>query len=116
MTEREALNALRAAFTAGVSGAAPDLTARQSALLLTVGLSAGPHTVRGLAAELDVSKPVISRAVDRLEALCLVRRVRDERDLRSVFIERTPAGSAFLRAMARPILGLGRTKPVKKAA
>jgi hypothetical protein len=34
-----------------------DLTSRQFGVFLTVYLTAGPHTVRGLAAELNVSKP-----------------------------------------------------------
>jgi len=43
-----------------------DLTSRQFGVFLTVYLTAGPHTVRGLAAELNVSKPAITRALDRL--------------------------------------------------
>ena len=104
INEREALEFLKSAFTASVSGDAPDLTARQSAILMVVALERGPHTVRGLAAELELSKPVITRAVDKLESLGLVRRQTDERDLRSVFIVRTQAGTTFLRAMARPIV------------
>ena len=44
-----------------------DLTARQMAILLTVYLEPPPHTVRGLAARLNVTKPVITRALDTLE-------------------------------------------------
>ena len=40
----------------------PDLTNRQMALLMLVYLTPGPHTVRGLAHILGVSKPVITRA------------------------------------------------------
>src|SRR3546814_20940266 len=43
----------------------PDLTNRQLALLLIVYLLPGPHTVRGLAARLHVSKPVITREFGR---------------------------------------------------
>jgi len=116
VTEREALEFLKTAFAASVAGDAPDLTARQSAILMVVALEAGPHTVRGLAARLDLSKPVVTRALDKLEALELVRRVSDEQDLRSVFIERTPAGSAFLRAMARPICKGEAPKPKAERA
>lgn len=81
----------------------PDLTNRQMALLLVVYLNPGPHTVRGLAARLGVSKPVITRALNTLGALGYLRRQRDERDLRNVFVERTPQGLAFLDAFAELI-------------
>lgn len=120
MTERAALEFLKTVFTSSVAGDAPDLTARQTAILMVVALDGGPHTVRGLAAALDVSKPVITRAVDKLEALGLVRRHSDEHDLRSVFIERTEAGMTFLRALAKPVLKgaaqRGRVQKVAKAA
>ena len=51
---------------------APDLTMRQMAILLTIYLDPPPHTVRGLAARLDVTKPVITRALDTMGALKLV--------------------------------------------
>lgn len=52
----------------------PDLSARQMALLLTVYLTEPPHTVRGMAKLLNVSKPAITRALDRLTSLKLIRR------------------------------------------
>ena len=57
---------------------APDLTMRQAAILLTIYLDPPPHTVRGLAAQLGVTKPVITRALDTMGALKLVSRHRDE--------------------------------------
>ncbi|MEM9739182.1 MAG: MarR family transcriptional regulator [Pseudomonadota bacterium] len=117
MSERDALDVLKAAFTSSVSGDAPDLTARQSAILMVVALEPGPHTVRGLAIRLDLAKPVITRAVDRLESLGLVQRLSDERDLRSIFIERTEAGTKFLRALAKPICNVSpRTRRAPKVA
>lgn len=74
----------------------PDLTNRQMALLLIVYLQAGPHTVRGLARELNVSKPVITRALNRLGALGYLRRERDERDRRNIYVTRTTEGAHFL--------------------
>ena len=67
------------------------------ALLLTVYLTPPPHTVRGLAETLKVSKPAITRALDRLSELDMVRRKIDENDRRSVLIQRTVRGSVFLR-------------------
>ena len=79
-----------------VQSARPDLTNRQMALLLVVYLMDGPHTVRGLASRLKVSKPVVTRALNTLGALGYLRRQKDESDLRNIFVERTPQGSAFL--------------------
>lgn len=75
----------------------PDLSARQLGVFLTVYLSEGPHTVRGLAAELNVSKPAITRALDRLGELDLARRKLDPMDRRSVLVQRTLKGAALLR-------------------
>lgn len=74
----------------------PDLTNRQMALLLVVYLSPGPHTVRGLARVLNVSKPVVTRALNRLGALGYLRRQRDDTDKRNIFIARTSEGAEFL--------------------
>lgn len=78
----------------------PDLTNRQMALLLLVYLSPGPHTVRGLAAKLKVSKPVITRALNTLGAIGYIRRQKDESDLRNIFVERTTQGHEFLETFA----------------
>lgn len=74
----------------------PDLTNRQMALLLLVYLNPGPHTVRGLARALNVSKPVVTRALNRLGALGYLRRQRDDSDKRNIFVARTSEGAAFL--------------------
>lgn len=75
---------------------APDLTSRQMAVLLTVYLTPQPHTVRGLAATLNVSKPAITRALDRLSGYDLIRRKTDDTDRRSVLVQRTVTGSVYL--------------------
>ncbi len=82
----------------------PDLTTRQMAILLTVYLTPQPHTVRGLAKSLNISKPAITRALDRLGLLDLARRKRDTDDLRSVLVQRTVKGSVYLREFADAIL------------
>lgn len=74
----------------------PDLTNRQMAILLLVYLVDGPHTVRGLAGRLGVSKPVVTRALNTLGALSYIRRRRDDSDLRNIFVDRTAQGQAFL--------------------
>jgi DNA-binding MarR family transcriptional regulator len=95
-----------------------DLSARQLGVFLTCYLNEGGHTVRGLAAELNVSKPAITRALDRLGELDLARRKVDPMDRRSVLVQRTPKGSAFLRDL-RTIMteaSGGGKKSAKRAA
>jgi DNA-binding MarR family transcriptional regulator len=79
----------------------PDLTNRQMALMLLVYLTPGPHTVRGLAHVLGVSKPVITRALNTLGSLGYLRRVRDEADRRNVFVAKTSTGQDFLESFER---------------
>ena len=74
-----------------------DLSSRQLGVFLTCYLQEGAHTVRGLAADLNVSKPAITRALDRLGELDLARRKVDPMDRRSVLVQRTLKGTAFLR-------------------
>jgi DNA-binding MarR family transcriptional regulator len=97
LTFDQALDIWRGAALDAVRGGRPDLTMRQMAVLLTVYLKPAPHTVRGLAAELNVSKPAVVRAVDRLEELEFVRRREDPADKRNVLIERTVKGAVYLR-------------------
>ncbi|MGF7158943.1 DNA-binding MarR family transcriptional regulator [Rhodoligotrophos appendicifer] len=78
----------------------PDLSVRQVTILLTVYLEPPPHTVRGLAAKLSVSKPVITRALDSMGKLELISRRRDESDRRNVLIQRTVKGSLYLERLA----------------
>lgn len=93
----QALDLWRGAIVESVRRDAPDLSARQMALLLTVYLTPPSHTVRGLAIALNVSKPAVTRALDRLSEYGLVRRKVDDTDRRSVLIQRTVKGSVFLR-------------------
>lgn len=90
---------------ASVAGDMPDLSARQTAVLMCVYLEEGPHTVRSLAARLDVTKAVISRAIDRLKSYGYIVRADDPRDRRSIVLRRTPDGINYLRAFANLIQG-----------
>jgi DNA-binding MarR family transcriptional regulator len=92
----DGLDLWRRALCESVRRAGPDLSARQMAILLTVYLTPAPHTVRGLAELLRVSKPAVTRALDRLGMLGFARRKRDEADKRSVLVQRTVKGSVFL--------------------
>ena len=88
---------------ASVASDMPDLSARQTAVLMCVYLEEGPHTVRSLAARLNVTKAVISRAIDRLKSYNYILRADDPRDRRSIVLRRTPEGINYLRAYANII-------------
>ncbi len=87
-----------------------DLTLRQLAILLEIYLVPPPHTVRGLAARLGVTKPVITRALDTMGEQGLVTRQRDERDRRNVVIKRTVEGALFLERLGDLIIATGRSQ------
>lgn len=74
----------------------PDFTFRQLSVLLTVYLEKPPHTVRGIAARLGVTKPVVTRALDSMGAIDLVTRRRDDADRRNVIVQRTVKGALFV--------------------
>lgn len=83
------------------------------ARLATLYASEGPHTVRGLAGALAMSKPAVCRALDRLERLGFARRKTDEADGRNVPAQRTVKGAVFMsdcaeavgRALEAPAVG-----------
>ena len=108
LEELQALDLWRRALVQSVRLDAPDLSARQMGLLLTVYLTPPSHTVRGLAESLKISKPAVTRAIDRLSEMDMVRRKTDENDRRSVLIQRTVRGSVFLREYGELIVDAGR--------
>jgi DNA-binding MarR family transcriptional regulator len=111
MPEAELTDVLRRTVVALVADDSRDLSSRQLGVLLIVYLDeAKAHTVRGLAADLNVSKPAITRALDRLQEFDLTRRKIDPLDRRSVLVQRTPKGNAFLRNLGKVI-----TKAAKDA-
>ena len=99
----QSLELWRHALVASVRGDAPDLSARQMALMLSVYLGDAPHTVRGLALALKISKPAVSRALDRLGELGYIRRQRDDLDRRNVLVQKTADGAGFLTEFSRLI-------------
>jgi len=105
---------LRDTIVATVRRDGPDLSARQLGVFLTCYLEDGAHTVRGLAATLNVSKPAITRALDRLGELDLARRKVDPMDRRSVLVQRTLKGAAYLREL-RAVMVEASGTPATKA-
>lgn len=81
----------------------PDLTLRQLAIVLTIYQTTEPQTVRGLAKTLNISRPVVTRGLDRLSEHDLTRRKIDPLDRRSVLVMRTLAGTAMMRRLTDAI-------------
>jgi DNA-binding MarR family transcriptional regulator len=76
-----------------------DLTARQLTSFMTVYLDSHVHTVSSMADVLCVSRPGVTRILDRLAEYDLVAREEDHDDRRRVLIRRTARGIAFLREL-----------------
>ena len=104
----EKVDVLRETIVALVRRDGPDLSARQMGVLLTCYREDEAQTVRGLAAKLDVSKPAITRALDRLTEFDLVRRKTDPLDRRSVLVQRTVAGNGFMRDLKTILTNAGK--------
>ncbi len=108
----QALTLLKTLSLGQVRDEMPDLTTRQAAILLTIYLEPPPHTVRGLAAKLDVTKPVITRALDTMGALDLLSRHRDEKDRRNVLVKRTVAGALYVERLGDLVIAKARELPL----
>lgn len=108
----QALRLWQQVALAEVLGDAPDLTTRQMTILLTIYLDPPPHTIRGLAARLGVTKPVITRALDTMGALKLVSRHRDARDRRNVLIRRTVEGALYVERLGDVIIAKAIDLPI----
>jgi DNA-binding MarR family transcriptional regulator len=102
------VDVLRETIVALVRRDGPDLSARQFGVFLTCYLVDEAQTVRGLAAKLNVSKPAITRALDRLSEFDLVRRKTDPLDRRSVLVQRTVAGNGFMRDLKKILADAGK--------
>jgi DNA-binding MarR family transcriptional regulator len=94
-----------------VRGGELDLSARQTVVLLTVYLEPPPHTVRGLAAKLGVTKPAITRALNSMGKHGLLARRRDETDKRNVVIQRTLRGALAVEKLGDRVVARARELP-----
>lgn len=112
MKPSQALTLLKTLSLGQVRDAMPDLTTRQVAVLLTIYLEPPPHTVRGLAEKLNVTKPVITRALDTMGALDLVSRHRDDKDRRNVLVKRTVAGALYVERLGDLVIAKARELPL----
>jgi DNA-binding MarR family transcriptional regulator len=92
----------------------PDLTFRQLAIVLVVYQTSEPQTVRGLAKHMSIAKPTISRALDRLSEINLVRREPDPRDSRSIWVGRTLDGAALVERLGVTMTGAANRRGAEK--
>jgi DNA-binding MarR family transcriptional regulator len=76
----------------------PDLTWRQTGVLLLTYHTPTPISVREISAELKISKPAVTRSIDRLETLNLIVRVTPPAviDQRLVHLDLTESGRALV--------------------
>ncbi|MFH5924579.1 MarR family transcriptional regulator [Roseomonas xinghualingensis] len=80
-----------------------EISMRQATVLARAVQSPGKETVRSLAAAMKVSKPAITRALDRLDELKLAHRLKDPKDRRSIFVQPTSKGRAWVAAVAKTL-------------
>ena len=92
----DAVAALRTTLLALVRRDGRDLTVRQLTVFMTVYLDTQVHTVGSMAELLAVSRPGVTRILDRLATFGLVARQEDNGDRRRVLIRRTDRGLQFL--------------------
>ncbi len=92
-------------------GDMPDFTLRQLAILLTVYLEHPPHTVRGLAKKLGVTKPVVTRALDSMGKQEIIARRRDEADRRNVIVQRTVRGALYIETLGDLVIAKAKALP-----
>ena len=92
----DAVAALHATLLTLVRRDGRDLTVRQLATFMTVYRDAQLHSVSSMAELLNVSRPAVTRIVDRLAEFELVERQDDPYDRRRVLIRRTARGGEFL--------------------
>lgn len=94
MNDLKGLNALFLSLSRNLP---PEITIRNLSILLSVYMDGEAYTIRAVAKHLDIPKAAVSRAIDTLEKLDLLVRIRDPKDGRSITLGRTPRGIEYLR-------------------
>ena len=97
---RQPIEVIRNTMLALVRQDGRDLTARQLTALLSVYLRDETQTVTSLATMLNVSRPGVTRILDRLVDADLVSRAEDKQDRRRVLIRRTREGARYVQTLA----------------
>lgn len=94
------MDVLRDTLTSLVRRDGRDLTARQLTTFLAIYTHAETHTVSSLADLMNVSRPGVTRVMDRLVQFDLIAREEDREDRRRVLARRTLRGLQFFRELA----------------
>lgn len=115
-TRKDSLALWHRVTLASVTMDGPDLSARQMAILMTVYLEKQAHTVKSLSVKLNVTKAVITRALDTLTRYGFVQRAPDLRDKRSIIVKRTTGGILYLQRFADIIHAETETQIISIAA
>jgi DNA-binding MarR family transcriptional regulator len=105
------LDLVRAAIVELVKNDSRDLTLRQLAVFLICYLAHEAQTATKLAAALNVYKPGIARALDRLSEENLLKRVPHVSDGRSALVAKTPAETALMRDLKSAIRKAAASSP-----
>jgi DNA-binding MarR family transcriptional regulator len=100
VVDRQPIETIRNTMLALVRQDGRDLTARQLTALLSVYLRDEIQTVTSLANMLNVSRPGVTRILDRLVEAELVSRAEDKQDRRRVLICRTSEGARYVQTLA----------------
>ncbi len=81
-------------------GASPDLTPRQSAMLVRICLARSAPSVKELAEASGCTKVVAARSIDILDAHGFILRRPDRQDRRNIVVVPTAEGMGLLAAVA----------------
>lgn len=91
------VSVLRGTLLALVRRDGRDLTVRQLTAFLSIYMDKTTHSLSSIADLLEISRPGVTRIIDRLAECDLVARQEDREDRRRVLVRRTSAGAAFFR-------------------
>jgi DNA-binding MarR family transcriptional regulator len=80
-----------------------DFTLRQLAAISVIAASDGKFSVRHIAEKIGVSKPAVTRAIDKFVKLGYATRPQDPMDRRSVLVQLTPAGRRVVDGLQRVV-------------
>lgn len=96
MKHIQALNYLKALNESFILSGIANITYRQMQILLTIYLDDNVSRVREIANKLQIPKPSITRTLDKLERLDLLKRKVEHSDKRSIIIIKTANGGKLL--------------------
>lgn len=91
-------------------------TLRELALLERLAANKKPSTIRGLASDLAIPKPSVTRNVQALLKHGFVSKAENPDDRRSIFVQLTDHGQGFVKWMKKPGAEIYGADHTRKAA